>query len=208
MKGSTWSGLQRFRLSKDLAKMCFSGFRWIVLVVSASHLKSVLLSSCYPTFYFCICVEEHSRTRYNENWSLYSSFPKARGFELRAHLQWVLPLAIPTDVSFDSGTVMFLQYSSLQRSARHKAMPPLGRVFTLPGLSRVSTTARFLAGTPPVPPTCLHLMWPSQALGGNTRSRTWFPSVHPLFASKCGLIVSCLILTIWPQQQVFCASVY
>lgn len=53
--------------------MYFSGFRWIcyiVLVVSTSHLKSVLLSTCYPTFYFYFYVEEHSMIRYNERLSL------------------------------------------------------------------------------------------------------------------------------------------
>lgn len=54
-KENNWSGPQKFRLSKDLSKMYFSGFRWIcyiVLVVSTWHLKSVLLSTCYPMFIF------------------------------------------------------------------------------------------------------------------------------------------------------------
>lgn len=55
MKENNWSGPQKFRLSKDLSKMYFSGFRrifYLVLVVSTSHLKSVLLSACYPMFIF------------------------------------------------------------------------------------------------------------------------------------------------------------
>lgn len=206
MKENNWSGPQKLRMSKDLSKMYSSRFRWvcyIILVVSTWHLKSGLLSTCYPMFIFASVLKSIAWSDTIKNKvSLFFFFPKSVGVCTKDSSTMVCASCNPLQISV---SVVALEHfpntahcsvvpGSKQSPGRRRA---LGGMFTLPAL-----IVGLLAGAPQVPSPCHHLMWPGQASGGNSHPSTWFPGTHPLSGSKCRLIVSCLILKIWPQQQV------